>query len=254
MSHRRGLFLCALVALILAGCETIPTARTHFTLKQDPAARPLEKVVLLPVDVDVYEMSAGGVKEEVPAWSDKAENNVRNALLISKGTGGQCCVTRLVDTSALTSEQRQVLEEHLALFDRVAANALWLTFPQNTAWHFKNDHFDYTLGDGLSFLKTEYGLDGGLVVLGEDVVSSAGRKVTAVVAAAFGIVVPMGHSFLAVGLVDFASGDLLWMNHEIAAGDVDLRDSQSCLKLVRRLMKGYPGLQVRAGSAPRTDD
>jgi hypothetical protein len=254
MRHYLGFSLWALAALFLAGCETIPSARIHYTLKQDPSSRPLQQVVLMPVEVDVYEMSAGGVKEEVPAWSNTAETNVRNALLISKAGGDQCCATRPVDTSVLTPEQRQILEEHLALFDRVAANALWLTLPQNTAWHFKNDHFDYTLGNGLSFLKTEYDVDGGLIVLGEDVVSSAGRKITALVGAAFGVVVPMGHSFLNVGLVDFASGDLLWMNHEIAAGNVDLRDSQSCLKLVDRLMEGYPGLQSHGGSIQPAGD
>jgi hypothetical protein len=243
-----------MIAMVLAGCETVPSARVHYSLKQDPSSRSLEQVVLMPLDVDVYEMSAGGLKEEVPAWSDKAKANVRNALLISKGTGGKCCVSRPVDTSVLTPEQRQTLEEHLALFDLLAANALWLAFPDNTAWHFKNEHFDYTLGDGLSFLKTEYGVDGGLIVMGEDVVSSTGRKLTALVGAAFGIVVPMGHSFLAVGLVDFASGDLLWMNHEIAAGDADLRDSHSCQTMVRRLMEGYPGLQASGGSVSRTGE
>ena len=47
--------------------STEPGSRKlHYTLKDDPDSRPLEQVVLLPVDVDVYEMSAGGVKEEVP--------------------------------------------------------------------------------------------------------------------------------------------------------------------------------------------
>jgi hypothetical protein len=59
----------------------------------------------------------------------------------------------------------------------------------------------------------------------------------------FGVAVPLGHSVLIGGLVDFRTGDLLWMNHEVSAGGTDLRDPDSCLKLARSLTKDYPGLQ-----------
>jgi hypothetical protein len=239
-----------MVWVLLAGCTTGPAAKVHYTLEQDPGSRPLERVVLLPVDVDVYEMSAGGVKEEVPEWSRSAEANIRSALLVSRGAGGSCCVTEPVDSSALTAQEREVLEEHLALFDSVLANAI--------AWESvrkaNSQRFDYTLGDGLAFLKTRYGIDAGLIILGEDVVSTTGRKTTAVVGAMFGVAVPLGHSILMGGLVDFASGDLLWMNYQVAAGGTqDLRDPESCLELAKKLMAGYPGLQtMKVGGKPAT--
>jgi hypothetical protein len=243
MSPVRGFYLLLVFSLALSGCASTPSAMVHQSIKQAPGSRPLEQVVLLPVDVDVYEMSAGGVKEEVPEWSSKAETNIRNALLVSKGSGGKCCVTRPVDTSSLTAEEREVLEEHLALFNTVATNAMWATLPYNTSWHFKAEDFDYTLGDGLGFLKEKYGLDAGLVITGEDVVSSSGRKTTAVLGAMFGIAIPLGHSVLMGGLVEFGTGDVLWLNHVVsAAGQDDLRDPASCLELAGTLMKEYPGL------------
>jgi hypothetical protein len=251
MNRHRGSFLLLVVALVLTGCATVPSSKVHYTIKQDPGSRPLQQVVLLPVDVDVYEMSAGGVREEVPEWSSKAESNVRSALLVSKDAGGKCCVTRHVDSSSLTHGEQEILEEHLALFNAVAANVLWVSLPINSAWHFKAEHFDYTLGDGLSFLKTKYNVDAGLIIVGEDVVSSAGRKTTAFVGAMFGVAVPLGHSILMGGLVDFSTGDLLWMNHEISAGGTDLRDPESCLELARSLTKDYPGLQSANGSNAR---
>jgi hypothetical protein len=250
MSHQRGFSLLLAAVVIVAGCTAGPSARVHYTLKQDPGSRPLQQIVLLPVDVDVYELSAGGVREEVPEWSSTAETNVRNALLVSKQAGGNCCVTRQVDSSSLTADEREILEEHLALFNAVMTNALWATLPYNSAWHFKAEHFDYTLGDGLGFLKAKYGVDAGLIIIGEDVVSSSGRVTTAVLGAMMGVAVPLGHSILMGGLVDFSTGDLLWMNHEVAAaGQSDLRDPGSCLELAGRLMKDYPGLQ----SANRSD-
>ena len=194
-------------------------------------------------------MSAGGVKEEVPEWSDIAEENVRNALLVSKDPDGRCCVTREVDSSSLAVEERDILEEHLALFSSVAANAMWADLPTNSGWHFKAKHFDYTLGDGLAFLKTHYGIDAGLVILGEDVVSTAGRKTTAVVGALVGVHVPLGHSSLVAGLVDFETGDLLWLNHTVSTGNADLREHESVLDLARELMAGYPAMEAARGQA-----
>jgi len=252
MNSRLGIFLLLIIMVVLTGCATVPSSKVHYTVKQNPDSRPLQQVVLLPVDIDVYEMSAGGVREEVPEWSSAAESNIRSALLVSKDDSGKCCVTRHVDSSSLTSDEKAIVEEHLALFNTVAANVLWTSAPVNNAWHFKTGHFDYTLGDGLSFLKTKYDIDAGLIIVGEDVVSSAGRKTTAFVGAMFGVAVPLGHSILMGGLVDFSTGDVLWMNHEVSAGGTDLRDPESCLDLARSLTKDYPGLQSANDNTSQT--
>ena len=69
------------------------------------------------------------------------------------------------------------------------------------------------------------------------------------VGAVFGIAIPLGHSMLMGGLVDFDSGDVLWLNHVVsAAGQDDLRDPASCLDLARSLMQEYPGLPAGSGS------
>lgn len=242
------------VVLGATGCTTGPQARVHYTLRDDPDSRSFRQVVLLPVDVDVYEMSSGGVKEEVPEWSEAAEANIHSALLVTRESGRDCCVTRRVDSSALTPEEREIVEEHLALFNLVANNALWTELPANSAWRFKSEHFDYSLGDNLRFLKTKYGVDAGLIIVGEDVVSSTGRKTTAVVGAMFGVYVPLGHSILIGGLVDFETGDLLWLNHSVSTGDTDLRDPDSCTAFARKLMQGYPGSRLASGeTAPAGD-
>ena len=253
MERYRGFAALLLAMALLSGCAT-PTAKIHYTLKEHPDSRPLQQVVLLPVDVNVKEMSAGGVEEEVPEWSRKAEENIRSALLIARGSEGGCCVTRMVDSSSLTPEERESLEEHLALFNTVAANAMWVDLPGNSAWHFKSEHFDYTLGDGLSFLKTRYGVDAGLIILGEDVVTTGGRKAMAILAAAGGLYVPLGHSILVGGLVDFETGDLLWLNHTVSTGNADLRDPESCLALARKLMENYPGMRALAVSKSSAGD
>ena len=46
--------LLLVAATLLAGCAAGPSAKVHYTNEQDPDSRPLQQVVLLPVDIDVY--------------------------------------------------------------------------------------------------------------------------------------------------------------------------------------------------------
>jgi hypothetical protein len=55
------------------GLCSCPVSNVHYSIKQDPGSRPLRQVVLLPVDVYIHEMSAGGVNEEVPEWIGTVE-------------------------------------------------------------------------------------------------------------------------------------------------------------------------------------
>ena len=59
-----------------------------------------------------------------------------------------------------------------------------------------------------------------------------------------------GHSLLIGGLVDFETGDVLWLNREVSGGVSDLRDPQSARALARELMEGYPGLPERPKTGP----
>jgi hypothetical protein len=239
-------------SLIFAGCATKPGAKTHYTLRHDPATRSLQRVALLPVKIDLYELSPDGVEREVPDWSRSAEANIRAALLPPRGNE----VSEGLDSSLLSPEERRALQEHLGLFNSVAANILWVSQPANSSWHFKVRDFDYSLGDGLGFLKTKYGMDAGLVILGEDVVTNTGSNRLVVSAALLKrLVGPPGHSGLVVGgLIDFETGDLLWMNHQAPSGGVDLRDPASALGLVRMLMQGYPDLNHSPSNGSPSED
>ncbi len=230
------------LALLLGGCATGPGYKLHYTLKDDHASRPIKRAVLMPVDVDVSEMSMGGSVEEVPEWSEQAEDNVRKAVLFVRDPSENKVFVRQVDSSSLQPDEQKKLEEHLALFAIVASNAIWTEQPGNSAWQFKQEHFDYTIGTGMSFLKDKYDIDAGLIVVGEDVISSSGRKTAAVVGAVFGVGVPLGYTVLVGGLVDFRTGDVLWLNHVIQSGSLDLRDAEDARNFALSLMKGYPGL------------
>jgi hypothetical protein len=235
-------FAGALVLLFLVGCATgSPKHRVHQGLVDSPGKTLPRQVVLLPVTITVNEMSAGGVVEKDPAWSSQASTAVREALLGYAGTGARMEMLLLPE---LTSDQEATIHEHLALFRVVGSSAYTFTGGHVKGWEEKA--FDYTLGDGLRFLQERTGASLGLIVLGEDTVSSGGRKAFAVLAASVGVGIPMGHSFLGAGLVELETGNLLWLNVSTSQAWKDLRQSADARAMVDDLFRTYPKPEVRA--------
>ena len=238
----RFLFLFCALAL-LSACQTLPRHKVHHRVVAAPhmlQATP-NTTVLLPLSVTVKEMTAGGLKDEVGDWTQAANDHIRMALQSGRPIGG---TRKLVSLDDLSDAEDRVVEEHLALFNVVAGGALGHTMiqPIDTAWLPKARRFDYTLGPGLAFLREKTGADQALIIFGEDVISSEGRKAAAVVGALFGVVVPLGHSFLTAGIVDLQSGDILWMDYTVSGGNQTFRERADVDELLTELFSNYPGI------------
>ena len=136
------------------------------------------------------------------------------------------------------------LEDYLATYLQVAFAAHAVTLSDDPAWAHKRSHFDYTLGSGLQFLRDQSGADAALVIVGEDVVSTGGRKAAAFLAAVMGVGIPLGHSLVSVGVVDLTNGDLLWMHHT-ASVRYDLKDPDAARTMIQEILGGYPGVPRR---------
>ncbi len=114
-----------------------------------------------------------------------------------------------------------------------------------SGWRHKLDRFDYTLGNGLAFLQDRTGADSGLLVIGRHQIATAGRVAASVLAALFGgVVVPTSRNFLTTGVVDFETGDILWLNYSTSASGRDLRELETADKEVLRLLEKFPGLEA----------
>lgn len=242
--YKSGVLLLACI-LVLAGCASKPNFFLHQSLDSQPFDHDDNRILLWSVDVDVFELTAGGVREEVPEWGKQANRNVREVLArhFAFLDEAETSPGFLADLP-LTEFELEQIEEHLALFRVAMYSAYWTSIPANQSWHFKQDSFDYSLGKGLAFLKTKYGFDSGLVIFGQDYVSTSGRKAAAFTGALLGVAIPLGHSSLYAGLVDFESGNVLWLNREVSAGGSDLREIGSCGEMVDRLIVNFPGSYV----------
>lgn len=233
------LLLVACLVVILSACQTQPRHRLHNRVVETPDVLPAAsaQMLMLPLSVKVKEMTAGGLRDEVGDWTREAHGHIHAWL----AAGDKLAALPLDDIGA---EEKAVVDEHIALFDVVAGSALahTMTPPVDQAWQAKAKRFDYTIGPGLSFLADRTGHDKALFVFGEDVISSSGRKAAFIVAAAFGVGIPLGHSFLIAGIVDLRSGDILWMDYFVSAGDKTLRDRQDVDAILGDLFADYPGI------------
>lgn len=197
------------------------------------------KIVLVDPEVIVKELSAGGVDEKMDEWSKQAKTNINNAL--NNQIASKHLFDKIDQPQDLPAEQQAALEEHVALYDVVGFNAFYFGKSQFDAWKHKKGEFDYTLGNGLKGLADKTGADAALFIVGEDYVSSGGRKAARLFAAVFGVILPASPTFLSVGLVDLKTGNLLWMNYAVAADTKDLRKPEDVNAMMDDLFLQYPG-------------
>ncbi|GAA3254168.1 hypothetical protein GCM10020258_11720 [Sphingomonas yabuuchiae] len=84
----------------------------------------------------------------------------------------------------------------------------------------------------------------------EDHYGSTGRKLLQVFAAGVaGIGVSAGVHKGYAGLIDLKTGDLVWLNADLAMGG-DVRTPEGAAKRVSQLLEGFPGKPVEAPVAP----
>lgn len=211
----------------------------HYKLLQDKPKLP-KKVVVLPVNIEVIEVTAGGVKEEVPEWSSAASENVIKSLSAAiKKTPN----LKEVKAPNFKGKTANMINEHLALYKLVVNTAL------DVGWEHKVRRFDYGIGKGLSKLRKITGADAAILVYGRDHVSTAGRKTKAVLSYIpivnifTGNTPSLGDSYVHVGVVDLKTGNLLWMNSEYRDDSSDLRKLNDTTEIVNTVFEWYPGIE-----------
>jgi hypothetical protein len=199
-----------------------------------------KKVVVLPVNIEVIEVTAGGVEEEVPEWSAKASKNVFKSLsaVIKKDP-----TMKEVRTPKLSRKTSGVVNEHMALYKLVVNTA------SDIGWQHKIRRFDYGIGPGLKTLRRKTGADAAVMVYGRDHVSTTGRKAKAIAGNIpilnifTGAPPKLGHSYIHIGVVDLRTGDLLWMNSEYREGATNLQDHEDANDIISTIFEWYPGIE-----------
>jgi hypothetical protein len=231
------------LALVLSGCVTLPAPyRAHPELGQRlPAAKTL---ALLPPDVKVYQLPAGGVPELMDDWSALGKKNAAEAIRKNLGEQGGYTVKEFTPDPTTDPKLVQTFEEVRALVETVRATVLLHTYNPMLTLEDKRKNFRYSIGP-VPELADATGADALVFVTGVDHISTAGRKALMVfgvlVGAASGIyVVPAGGvSQLTIAVIEPRTGDLLWFNIAGAGGGSDLRNPEAVAPLTKTLLTGF---------------
>ncbi|HEX6828901.1 MAG TPA: hypothetical protein VF104_07975, partial [Burkholderiales bacterium] len=113
---RRGTrLLLSMAALLvaLAACST-PTTYLARPLAEPAGPRLPKKVLVVPPDVNVVEVSIGGVGEKDAEWSRQTRENLLVALRAQAGKGD---LFELVDMPPLTQDEKDAVDAHAAMFE-----------------------------------------------------------------------------------------------------------------------------------------
>lgn len=237
---RRSGLLASLAALLiaLAGCSTPTTYLARPLAEPAAPALPL-RVLLVPPEVNVVEVTVGGIGEKDAEWSRQAADNLLASLRghVSKGD-----LFELVPMPELTQEEKDAVDAHRAMFELVAASASEYALSTHTFWKERAAKLHYTVGPGLGFLARKSGADAALFISAEDAVSTGGR-LAVLVATVFMFGMPAitpGYSYLAAGIVDLSSGNLLWHNFDWNIARRDLRKPQDAEGLLTEVLASFP--------------
>ena len=192
------------------------------------------KVVIMPTDIELFSVSAGGVLEPKADWTEAASRHFRAALIEKKNKLG-------LPTIELTSEQADQAEEINALHGAVA-RAIAMHHFGTLALPTKDGKLDWSIGEPVQLIKQMTGGDYALFSWVRDSYASEERKAAMVAIAilTLGRAVATGGVQLGyASLVDLNTGRVMWFNR-LARQAGDLREADKAVETLDFLLDQFP--------------
>lgn len=227
-----------LIALQLAGYGCVQSVYHNYR-ELEARAGHLKTIGILPSEVKISELSAGGVSDLRDDWSTAGRQNTERAI-IDILTEDHVRASLLQPDAQMKGEIEDILPLYKAVMASVYTHA-YVGQGNPNIFPGKMEKFDYSIGS-LEKIAGRQKVDGILIVLGKDEISSTGRKVLRFVQAInpFGEADRSGVTFISAALVD-RSGDILWFNSYAHSGGFDLRDYASARDFMKIVLRTFPG-------------
>jgi hypothetical protein len=224
--------LAALVAALALGACATQLDQNIASFKR---TKPQPRILLMPLDVELVELSAAGLPEPKADWTEAARTHLDSTLREFKSTRGLTTVDYAAEQvpEDIRDEHEQLVKVHGAVGRTILISRFLQLYPT------KQGRFDWTLGPVARTLKEKYDADYAMFVYVRDSYSSAGRVAVIIVAAALGVAVPGGAQIGFASLVDLDTGDIVWFNR-LARGVGDLRIAPAARETVEVLLKDLP--------------
>jgi len=220
-----GLFLLALLSPATAPAQT---NRAEGFSKLPPGA----KIVLPPIDIELFEIGAGGVAEPRADWTKSALQHVKDLLRERKAKIG-------AQIAELQDDGSEQVEELNRLHGAVGAAILMHHFGQLTL-ETKDGKLDWTLGAEADVLRQRSGADYALFTYVRDAYASGDRIATMIVGLLFRqLIVPGSGQVGYASLVDLRTGRIVWFNRIVRVMG-DLRERDKAAETLDALLNGFP--------------
>lgn len=208
---------------------------------RDPIDQPT--IVLMPVDIELFLVTTGGVLEPRVEWTE-------SALLFSSALVKEivsASSAQLIPYRAPEPDRADTHDQLKKLHELVGTAILNSKVPGNAAaLPTLRERFDWTLGERAHVLAEDSGADYALFVYIRDSYASGGRQAviaaTAITTAVlFGapVLLPGGQQVGFASLVDLRDGDIMWFNF-LASTSGDLRKEAPARKAMQALLDGIP--------------
>jgi hypothetical protein len=223
-----GTVVFALV--VLAGCAA-PVQRQTPELRRETGKTPA--IVVMPLDVELAQLTAGGMQEPHAEWTEAAHKHMRAALDVE----AKAREVRLVafDPDRGTPEDRETSLELTRLHRAVGGAVLVHQYLEGFALPSKEGKFDWSLGPSVAAISRSHQADYALFLFVRDSYATAGRVAVIVVAALLGAGVQGGTQVGFASLVDLRTGDIVWFNR-LVRPQGDLRTPEAAGETVKALV------------------
>ena len=220
--------------LLLAGAAWAEDASKHLAPGFSTRAAG-SKLVVVPADMELYSISAGGVVEPRADWTEAAQRNFVQALDGQRKLLGPE-VTRL--DAAAADELAEIIGLERAVAGAIAMHHRNGDMKLQT----KGNRLEWSLGDAVKPLKERTGADYALFTWVRDTYASGERKAAMLALALIGAISVGGEQEGHASLVDLNTGRVVWFN-QISRMSGDLRDPKPAQETVRTLLKDFPELK-----------
>ncbi|MBC3932217.1 MAG: hypothetical protein ACOYNW_01565 [Undibacterium curvum] len=192
-----------------------------------------EKVVLMPTDVELFSMSAGGMNEPRADWTEAATKHFNQALLKKRKALG------LVSLD-LASEEADSFSDISALHAAVA-QAINTHHFGHSGFNLptKEGKLDWSMGEAVKPIQEKTQADYALFTWVRDSYASAERKAAMLAMAFLGVGLTGGTQLGYASLVDLRTGQVVWFNRLISSTG-DLREEDKAKDTVDSLLNKFP--------------
>jgi hypothetical protein len=198
------------------------------------------KVVIAPLDVQLFSLSAGGQPEPRADWTDTARRHI-TAALHERASSMEMRWSEMSDQTA--AEHVELMHLH-----DLVADAISMHSAASTRLPTKNGQLEWSFGDAMHPLQVATGARYGLFVYLHDSYATSERKAMIGVVALLSAATSGGASLLMLNagvqdgeatLIDLETGEVLWFN-ELRSRLGDVREAAPAADTVKALLAGFP--------------